>query len=93
MKKLLTLITLFVFFLQAVPLVNFFTGKTILVTLVEEDKTPEVKLKAKKDIKEFIDFLATVPSKVNITYCGNGLYIKTLPCVYLEYFTPPPNHC
>ncbi|RYZ23009.1 MAG: hypothetical protein EOO16_06765 [Chitinophagaceae bacterium] len=91
MRKLISILLLFLLCLQAIPLVQFVVEEDLTYSWVDEDKPEEGKVKGKKAIKEFCPapaLMATV-SDPELHYAP--VIARALPCPYLETFTPPPN--
>ena len=90
MKKFITIVLMVLLFLQAIPVMNFFVSGNVY-SYVDEDKPGELKMKDKKECKEFISpglFLwPQETNKINFEY----LDVFFLASPYLKYITPPPD--
>ena len=91
MRKLISIWLLFLLCLQAIPLVQFVVDEDLTYSWVDEDKPEEGKVKGKKEIKEFYSasIIAPAPAAPELHYAP--VIARTLPCPYLETFSPPPN--
>ena len=92
MKKFITIGLLLLLFLQAIPVVGFFASPgDNFYSYVDEDKPGELKMKDKKDGKEYVSSGLFLWSQEVAIGSFEKPDISSPTSPYLQYLTPPPD--
>lgn len=92
MKKFIAIVLMLLLFLQAIPVVGFFASPgDNFYSYVDEDKPGELKMKDKKDGKEYVSSGLFLWSQELATINFEKPNISSLASPYLQYLTPPPD--
>jgi hypothetical protein len=92
MKKFITIVLLLLLFLQAIPVVSFFASPDDnFYSYVDEDKPGELKIKDKKECKEYVSPGLFLWSQEVAIGSFEKPDISSPASPYLQYLTPPPD--